>query len=52
MTAEQRLPLIFSRTRSRSAQAKARKRYPYQIAEFDRALIEADGWVGFADAKY
>ena len=24
----------------------------YRIAEFDRALIEADGWVGFADAKY
>ncbi|MBI5632723.1 MAG: 3-isopropylmalate dehydratase small subunit, partial [Nitrospirae bacterium] len=24
----------------------------FQIAEFDRALIEADGWVGFADAKY
>ena len=24
----------------------------YQIAEFDRALIEADGWVGFADARY
>jgi len=24
----------------------------FQIAAFDRALIEADGWVGFADAKY
>lgn len=24
----------------------------FEIAAFDRALIEADGWVGFADAKY
>lgn len=24
----------------------------YKIAEFDRALVEADGWVGFADSKY
>jgi len=26
--------------------------YPFQIAPFDRALIEAGGWVDFADARY
>ena len=25
---------------------------PYHIAEFDKALVEAGGWVGFADARY
>jgi len=24
----------------------------YHIAEFDKALVEAGGWVGFADARY
>ncbi len=25
---------------------------PYQITKFDKALVEAGGWVDFADAKY
>jgi 3-isopropylmalate/(R)-2-methylmalate dehydratase small subunit len=24
----------------------------YTISAFDKALVQADGWVGFADAKY
>jgi len=26
--------------------------FPYQISEFDKALVRAGGWVEFADAKY
>lgn len=26
--------------------------FPYQIAEFDKALVKAGGWVEFADSKY
>jgi 3-isopropylmalate/(R)-2-methylmalate dehydratase small subunit len=26
--------------------------FPYQISEFDKALVKAGGWVEFADAKY
>jgi len=29
-----------------------RETVPYQIAKFDKALVEAGGWVDFADAKY
>jgi 3-isopropylmalate/(R)-2-methylmalate dehydratase small subunit len=25
---------------------------PFAISEFDRALVEADGWVGYADSRY
>ncbi len=25
---------------------------PFEISEFDRALVDAGGWVGFADKKY
>jgi 3-isopropylmalate/(R)-2-methylmalate dehydratase small subunit len=25
---------------------------PFELSEFDRALVEAGGWVGFADARY
>jgi len=26
--------------------------FPFQISEFDKALVKAGGWVEFADAKY
>jgi 3-isopropylmalate/(R)-2-methylmalate dehydratase small subunit len=28
------------------------KEYPFEISGFDRALVEADGWVGYADKHY
>lgn len=31
---------------------KGSRTLPYQLSEFDRALVEAGGWVGFADVKY
>ena len=31
---------------------KGRETVAYQIAKFDKALVEAGGWVEFADAKY
>jgi 3-isopropylmalate/(R)-2-methylmalate dehydratase small subunit len=31
---------------------KGQETFSYKISEFDMALIEAGGWVGFADAKY
>ncbi|MCG8472014.1 MAG: 3-isopropylmalate dehydratase small subunit [Desulfobacterales bacterium] len=29
-----------------------RMEIPFEISEFDRALVEAGGWVGFADKNY
>ena len=29
-----------------------KKRYPFQVAPFDRALVQAGGWVDYADARY
>ena len=31
---------------------RGKETVPYHIADFDKALVEAGGWVGFADAKY
>ncbi len=31
---------------------RGRDTVPYRIAKFDKALVEAGGWVDFADAKY
>ncbi len=31
---------------------KGAKAFPYQLAEFDKALVKAGGWVEFADARY
>ncbi|MEW6110189.1 MAG: 3-isopropylmalate dehydratase small subunit [Nitrospirota bacterium] len=31
---------------------KGKKTFHYHISEFDRALVKAGGWVGFADARY
>ena len=28
------------------------KSYPFKLGEFEKNLIETEGWVGFADAKY
>lgn len=32
--------------------AKGSMRFTYHISEFDKALVEAGGWVEFADARY
>jgi 3-isopropylmalate/(R)-2-methylmalate dehydratase small subunit len=32
--------------------SKGTKTFYYQIAEFDKALVKAGGWVEFADARY
>ena len=32
--------------------AKGSRTFNYQIAEFDKALVKAGGWVEFADARY
>jgi len=29
-----------------------KKRYSFQVAPFDRALVQAGGWVDYADARY
>jgi 3-isopropylmalate/(R)-2-methylmalate dehydratase small subunit len=29
-----------------------RDEIPFEISEFDRALIEAGGWLGYADKRY
>ncbi len=31
---------------------KGKETFEYSISEFDKALVEAGGWVDFADAKY
>ncbi len=28
------------------------KKFPFKLEGFDKALIESDGWVGYADKKY
>ena len=28
------------------------KSYPFKIGDFEKALIENEGWVGYADKKY
>jgi 3-isopropylmalate/(R)-2-methylmalate dehydratase small subunit len=32
--------------------ADKRKSYPFRLEGFDRALVESEGWVGYADKKY
>ncbi len=34
------------------ASSKGSEKINFTISGFDRALVKADGWVGFADAKY
>lgn len=28
------------------------KSYPFKLDDFEKALVEKDGWIGFADSKY
>ena len=28
------------------------KSYPFKLDDFEKALVENDGWIGFADNKY
>ena len=34
------------------ATADEEKVFPFEISDFNRALVEAGGWVGYADSKY
>ncbi|MBA4374302.1 MAG: 3-isopropylmalate dehydratase small subunit [Thermodesulfovibrio sp.] len=50
--AEASIAFDFGGSRLTISSAKGSRTYDYRISEFDRALVEAGGWVGFADAKY
>ena len=42
----------FANNRLTVSSGKGSRTLDYRISEFDKALVEAGGWVGFADAKY
>ncbi len=42
----------FANSRITVTSAKGEETFGYAISGFDRALVEAGGWVDFADAKY
>jgi len=50
--ADASIAIDFSGSRLTVSSTKGSRTFEYQISEFDRALVEAGGWVGFADAKY
>ncbi len=46
------IDIDFAKKQLTISSGKGSRTFDYQISEFDRALVEAEGWVGFADAKY
>ncbi len=46
------ITIDFENERLTIRSGKGEKSFGYQIAEFDKALVKAGGWVEFADAKY
>jgi 3-isopropylmalate/(R)-2-methylmalate dehydratase small subunit len=46
------IAIDFSRNSLVISTGKESSTFPYQISEFDKALVKAGGWVEFADAKY
>jgi 3-isopropylmalate/(R)-2-methylmalate dehydratase small subunit len=46
------IDIDFANNRLTVSSGKGSRTFDYQILEFDKALVEAEGWVGFADAKY
>jgi 3-isopropylmalate/(R)-2-methylmalate dehydratase small subunit len=46
------ITLDFANDRFTIESANGRETFTYQISQFDKALVEAGGWVGFADARY
>lgn len=50
--ADASISIDFNNDRLTISSAKGSKTFSYQIAEFDKALVKAGGWVEFADSKY
>jgi 3-isopropylmalate/(R)-2-methylmalate dehydratase small subunit len=46
------LSIDFTGNRLTIVSGKGKETFDYSISEFDKALVEAGGWVDFADAKY
>jgi 3-isopropylmalate/(R)-2-methylmalate dehydratase small subunit len=51
-TGETKLEVDFPNDRLIFSNGKTRKIYSYKLNPFDRTLVEAGGWVEYADAKY
>ncbi len=47
-----KIDIDFKNGRLTITSSRGSKTYPYRISEFDKALVEAGGWVEFADTKY
>jgi len=47
-----RIDMDFDKNSLTISSEKGSKAFLYRIAEFDKALVSAGGWVEFADAKY
>jgi len=47
-----RIDIDFTKDTLTISSGKESSTFPYQISEFDKALVKAGGWVEFADAKY
>ena len=50
--ADASIAVDFDRDTLTVTSSKGTKTIPYQLAEFDKALVKAGGWVEFADSKY
>ncbi|HTZ17684.1 MAG TPA: hypothetical protein VMB78_04520 [Dissulfurispiraceae bacterium] len=46
------MAIDFENDRLTIRSGRGEKTFTYQIAEFDKAVVKAGGWVEFADAKY
>jgi 3-isopropylmalate/(R)-2-methylmalate dehydratase small subunit len=46
------IAIDFENDKLTASSSKGNKTFEYQIAEFDKALVKAGGWVEFADSKY
>jgi 3-isopropylmalate/(R)-2-methylmalate dehydratase small subunit len=49
---EAKIDIDFQNNRLTIASPRGKETIDYTISEFDRALVEAGGWVEFADSKY
>lgn len=46
------LKVNFGRDTLQFSNSTCTKSYPYQLNSFDKTLVEAGGWIEYADAKY
>jgi 3-isopropylmalate/(R)-2-methylmalate dehydratase small subunit len=49
---EAKIDIDFKNDRLTIESSRGKETIEYTISEFDRALVEAGGWVEFADSKY